>query len=270
MNITMNETKKIYLDNNHLIDLLDCQKLPYQRLAEVLKQNNDKFKIFISDMILLEQSNVFRKTLINRAENARDIAFSYLRSHKTIVQMELNHYFHSIEIVPETDNYFKVIKFPEPWHFSSKQKKWKFHQLLKVLPEKSLPPKNDSRYTIFNDKRAERLAIKDYILAFHKNNNLIIAQNNLTYINEFTCPSLFFYLASWCYKDENSTKVISRNDAFDSAHCAYIPYVDIFVTDSGNAHVAKQAVKKFNKYNQDSIQTKIFSKCEELLKLLDL
>lgn len=262
----MGKIKKIYLDTNHLIQLLDRQDRQYKQLAELLIHNKDKCKLLVSNFILIEQCNVYRDTLFKRAENAKDIVFSYIRSHKIIIQMELNHHFNGIEIIPETDNYFKVIKLPEPWHLSTKQKKLKFHQLLTVLPEKPLSPPNDLLYSLLNDRCTKRRSFKEFILEYHKNNKMIIAQSNLANVNEFTCPSLFFYFASWSYKDGDSTKVLSRNDAFDSAHCSYIPYADIFVTDRGNAHAGKQALKKFNSSNKKPVQTRIFSKCEELLK----
>ncbi|HBD9289622.1 TPA: hypothetical protein RU316_001819 [Legionella pneumophila] len=262
----MKNYKKIYLDNNHLINLLDGTDHHYKELFELISKN--EIKLLISDLLLIEQANVYKPTLSARAAQAEAINFSYLRSHKTLIKMEIANSLKGTGIKPETDNFFKVIKFPYKRLLSSKQKKLTFPELLKILPEKPLSPQNDPLYLFLNNRENQRKNLKQFILNYHLSNCSLINKKDLTKIDEFTCPSLFFYFSSWMCKVENSTKNLSRNDAFDSAHCAYVPYSDLFVTDRGNAHCIKQSIVKFNKSAQKACSTKILYKCSDLIQEL--
>jgi hypothetical protein len=258
---------KIYLDNNHLINLLDSTNSTYAELAGILKKNS-QIKILISGALLTEQANVAKATMLARANAAEMMTFSYLRNYETLIKMELANFLTGKAVKPETDNFFNVIKLPHPWLVSHKEKKLKFPDLLKILPERPLPEQNDWLYNILTGRDYDQRNINQLIMEYIRSKKTGVSESALKNLNEFSCAPLFFYLFSWLAKVKDTTKTLSRNDAFDSAHCTYIPYADYFVTDRGNAHCAKQAMKRYNMNVDMRCNSIILKDCVSLLTYL--
>jgi hypothetical protein len=255
---------KLYLDTCHLIKLLDRVDPEYKELSKFICEN--KVDLLISDFILTELFQANNESLYKRSIEAKKYNFLFLKSNMYILQLEIESYKNKTPIEVITKNMLEVLPVPNPELFPDNKWQITFDEFLMNQPQVKLPEANHNLYNSINLRKTD-LRFKDSWKNSLKNYLNSLSLEEQRNIKPQHTPSYTFYIYSWCINHNDYKQQLTRNDLFDTRHCSYIPYADGFITDNGNASVAKSSLQKLNNdYFNFSIKTRIFKSPQDFLK----
>lgn len=252
----------MYLDTCHIVKLLEQTSLQYEELSKFICKSN--VDLLISDFALIELSQANNESLYKRGIEASKYNFLYLKTYTEILKLEIEYYLNKTQISPVTKDILNVLPIPNreilPPDFNLTVAQFLINQQeFTRKPNHELFDAINSRDRLLEFEDAWKTGgIEKYLKGLSLEKKQTIKPQDT--------PSYTLYIYIWCTKNNNIRQRLKRNDLFDTLHCRYIPYVDCFITDNGNAAHANSALKKLNKeIFSTPIKTKVFKSVQDFL-----